>query len=98
MAESFMKTFKRDYVIVHYRLDARSVLAQLQAGFEDFHENYFHIGLQMNPPRQFICLLVNAGCAVLWGNSTNKRYDSRESLCKQPVKFVNAVIRTMGEL
>jgi transposase InsO family protein len=35
MAESFVKTFKRDYVYVHDRPDARTVLAQLDQWFND---------------------------------------------------------------
>lgn len=64
IAESFMKTFKRDYVFVHDRPDARTVLAQLPAWFEDYNENHPHKGLRMKSPRQFIRSLVNVGCPV----------------------------------
>jgi len=33
MAETFVKTFKRDYVYVHDRLDAKTVVSQLSAWF-----------------------------------------------------------------
>jgi len=52
MAESFVKTFKRDHV--HDRPDAQSVLAQLQRWFEDYNDNHPHKGLRMKSPREFI--------------------------------------------
>jgi transposase InsO family protein len=64
MAESFVKTFKRNYVFVHARPDARTVLAQLSAWSEDYNENHPHRGLRMKSPRQFIRSLANAGCPV----------------------------------
>jgi len=45
MAESFVKTFKRDYVYVHDRPDAQSVLAQLPRWFEDYNNNHPHKAL-----------------------------------------------------
>jgi putative transposase len=54
MAESFVKTFKRDYVYVHDRPDAQSVLAQLPRWFEDYNENHPHKALRMKSPREFI--------------------------------------------
>lgn len=54
MAEAFVKTFKRDYVFVHDRPDARIVLAQLAQWFNDHNENAPHKELQMKSPRQFI--------------------------------------------
>jgi transposase InsO family protein len=45
MAESFVKTFNRDYV--HDRPDAQSVLAQLPRWFEDYNENHPHKALRM---------------------------------------------------
>ena len=38
MAESFVKTFKRDYVFCHDRPDVRSVLSQLEKWFRDYNE------------------------------------------------------------
>jgi len=54
MAEAFVKTFKRDYVYVHDRPDAQTVLSQLSAWFEDYNEHHPHKGLQMKSPREFI--------------------------------------------
>ena len=53
MAESFVNTFKRDYVSRMDRRDARAVLAQLPAAFEHFNEVHPHSSLQMKSPRQF---------------------------------------------
>ncbi len=54
MAEAFVKTFKRDYVYVHDRPDAMTVMAQLPEWFEDYNENHPHKGLKMRSPREFI--------------------------------------------
>jgi putative transposase len=54
LAESFVKTFKRDYVYVHDRPDAQSVLARLPRWFEDYNENHPHKALRMKAPREFI--------------------------------------------
>jgi putative transposase len=54
MAESFVKTFKHDYVYVHDRPDAQSVLAQLPRWFEDYNENHPHKALRTKSPREFI--------------------------------------------
>jgi putative transposase len=54
MAESFVETFKRDYVYVHDRPDARSVLAQLPQWFEDHNDNHPHNALRMKSPHKLI--------------------------------------------
>lgn len=54
MAEAFVKTFKRDYVYVNDRPDARTVMAQLGKWFEDYNEHHPHKGLKMRSPREFI--------------------------------------------
>jgi transposase InsO family protein len=54
MAEAFVKTFKRDYVYVHDRPDALTVLAQLPGWFEDYNEVHPHKGLAMSSPREYI--------------------------------------------
>ena len=54
MAESFVKTFKRDYVYVHDRPDAQTVLSQLSAWFEDYNESHPHKALRMKSPREFM--------------------------------------------
>jgi putative transposase len=53
MAESFVNTFKRDYVSRMDRTDAATVLAQLQTAFEHFNEVHPHSSLKMKSPREF---------------------------------------------
>lgn len=53
MAESFVKTFKRDYVHMNSLPDASTVLAQLPTWFEDYNENHPHKGLRMKSPREY---------------------------------------------
>jgi transposase InsO family protein len=54
MAESFVKTFKRDYVHAKPLPDAKFVLDQIHRWFEDYNEHHPHKGLKMMSPRQFI--------------------------------------------
>jgi len=54
MSESFVKTFKRDYVRCNPRPDAQTVLAQLESWFEDYNDVHPHRGLKMLSPREFI--------------------------------------------
>jgi putative transposase len=54
MAESFVKGFKRDYVYVHDRPDATTVLSQLSNWFEDYNEVHPHKALRYKSPREFI--------------------------------------------
>jgi len=53
MAESFVKTFKRDYVHMNPLPDARYVLEQLPLWFNDYNENHPHKGLNMRSPREY---------------------------------------------
>ena len=53
MAEAFVKTFKRDYVWFGDLKDAKTVMGQLAAWFEDYNEKAPHKGLKMKSPRQF---------------------------------------------
>ena len=53
MAESFVNTFKRDYVSRMNLTDARAVMAQLPAAFEHFNEVHPHSSLRMQSPREF---------------------------------------------
>ena len=53
MAESFVNTFKRDYVSRMDLSDAKAVLAQLPAAFEHFNEAHPHSSLKMRSPREF---------------------------------------------
>jgi transposase InsO family protein len=64
MAEAFVKTFKRDYVYVHDRPDAQTVLSQLSAWFEDYNESHPHKALRMKSPREFIRSYQPAACPV----------------------------------
>jgi putative transposase len=54
MAEAFVKPFKRDYVYLNNRPDARTVLALLHERFEDYNEAHPHKGLKMRSRREFI--------------------------------------------
>lgn len=65
MAEAFVKTFKRDYVYVRDRPDAKTVMTQLAHWFENYNEYHPHKGLKMKSPRQFIrSQLLTASCPV----------------------------------
>jgi putative transposase len=54
ISESFVKTFKRDYVRVNPLPDALTALRQLAGWFEDYNDNHPHSGLRMRSPREFI--------------------------------------------
>ena len=53
MAESFVKTFKRDYVHINNLTDAATVMNQLPGWFTDYNENHPHKGLKMLSPREY---------------------------------------------
>jgi putative transposase len=53
MAESFVNTFKRDYVSRMDLSDAATVMAQLPAAYEHFNEVHPHSALKMKSPREF---------------------------------------------
>jgi len=53
MAESFVKTFKRDYVHMNNLTDAVTVMKQLPEWFSDYNENHPHKGLKMMSPREY---------------------------------------------
>lgn len=54
ISESFVKTFKRDYVRINPLPDAVTALGKLAGWFEDYNENHPHSGLKMRSPREFI--------------------------------------------
>lgn len=54
MAESFVKSFKRDYVWFGDLSNAISVMNQLPKWFEDYNESAPHKGLKMMSPREFL--------------------------------------------
>ena len=53
MAESFVNTFKRDYVSRMDLANAKAVMAQMAAAFEHFNEVHPHSALKMKSPREF---------------------------------------------
>lgn len=53
MAESFVKTFKRDYVHMNPLPNAKTVLENIPGWFQDYNEYHPHKGLKMLSPRQF---------------------------------------------
>ena len=53
VADSFVNTFKRDYVARMDLSNARTVLVQLPAAFEHFNEVHPHSSLKMRSPREF---------------------------------------------
>jgi transposase InsO family protein len=53
MAESFVKTFKRDYVHINILTDAITVMKQLPGWFSDYNENHPHKGLKMMSPLEY---------------------------------------------
>jgi len=53
MAESFVKTFKRDYAARMDRTDAATVMRQLHAAFEHYNDVHPHRALKMLSPRMF---------------------------------------------
>jgi transposase InsO family protein len=53
MAESFVNTFKRDYVARMDLRDAQTVMARLPAAFEHFNEVHPHSSLKMRSPQEF---------------------------------------------
>jgi putative transposase len=54
ISESFVKTFKPDYVRVNALQDALTALRQIAGWFEDYNDNHPHSGLKMRSPREFI--------------------------------------------
>src|SRR3954467_4834705 len=50
ISESFVKTFKRDYVSVNPLPDAITALRQIAGWFLDYNENHPHSGLKMRSP------------------------------------------------
>lgn len=52
VAESFVRTFKRDYVRVNPIPSASAALEQIAGWIEDYNENHPHSGLRMRSPRE----------------------------------------------
>ena len=53
MAESLVKTIKRDYARLALRPDARTVMQQLAGWFEHYNTKHPHSALKYLPPRRF---------------------------------------------
>jgi len=53
MAESFVKTFKRDYVHMNPLNDAKTVLEKIPKWFQDYNEYHPHKGLKMKSPSEY---------------------------------------------
>ena len=53
MAESFVKTFKRDYARLAHRPDSQTVMQSLKAWFDHYNERHPHSALNYLSPRQF---------------------------------------------
>ena len=53
MAESFVKTLKRDYAKLTHRPDSQTVMARLQKLFDDYNSYHSHSALGYLPPKLF---------------------------------------------
>ncbi len=53
MAESFVKTLKRDYAKLAHRPDSKAVMSQLQGWFDDYNSYHPHSALGYLPPTVF---------------------------------------------
>jgi putative transposase len=53
MAESFVKTIKRDYAKLALRSDAKAVMQQLTDWFEHYNTKHPHSALKYLSPRMF---------------------------------------------
>jgi putative transposase len=53
MAESFVKTLKRDYAKLANRPDSKAVMAQLKDWFDDYNSHHPHSELVYLPPTLF---------------------------------------------
>lgn len=53
MAESLVKTIKRDYASLALRADARTAMQQLAERFDHYNTKHPHSALKYLPPRRF---------------------------------------------
>lgn len=53
MAESFVKTFKRDYVMLAHKPDSETVMKMLPKWFEHYNSEHPHSALKYLSPRMF---------------------------------------------
>ncbi|AOI67636.1 hypothetical protein WS51_28635 [Burkholderia territorii] len=61
MAESFVKTMKRDYVAFMPKPDAASTARNLAIAFEHYNEKRPHSALRYRSPREFRRTLAREG-------------------------------------
>lgn len=54
MAESFVKTMKRDYISVVPRPDARTAVQDLAMAFEHYNEWHPQVALGYRSPREYL--------------------------------------------
>ncbi len=54
MAESFVKTVKRDYIEMMPKPDNRTAVGNLAIAFEHYNEHYPHSALGYRSPREFL--------------------------------------------
>ena len=53
MAQSFVKTMKRDYIAFMPKPDARTAIANLGRAFEHYNEHHPHSASKYRSPREF---------------------------------------------
>jgi transposase InsO family protein len=58
--ELLVKYLHIGYVYIHDRPDTKTVMAQLNAWFNDYNNNHPHKGLRLKSPREFIREVVKA--------------------------------------
>lgn len=54
VAESFVKTMKRDYIEVMPKLGSRTAAGNLAVAFEYYNEHQLYSGLAYRSPREFL--------------------------------------------
>lgn len=54
IAESFVKTIKRDYISIMPKADRRSALVNLAVAFRHYNEHHPHSALGYRSPREYI--------------------------------------------
>jgi len=64
LAEAFIKTFKRDYILTHSLYDAPNAITHLTEWIEDYNEAAPHKALRMRSPREFIRSTQTVLCPV----------------------------------
>ena len=63
MAESFVKTLRRDYVYLSRLDSAANVIAQLPRWIDDYNDVHPHKGLKMRSPREYLAMQRAGGRA-----------------------------------